>query len=126
MWTPDNVNAYLPRTMSRAASSNTSRELGVVQTKYIQNIAYITLKNIQIGYNLPKNLVSKIGASDLRIYMSAENLWTWSPLYKIVGKDHIDVENTGPSDQLFTSSNAGDGYNYPIMSSTSFGISITF
>ena len=126
MWTPDNVNAYLPRTMSRAASSNTARELGVVQTKYIQNIAYIRLKNIQIGYNLPENLVKKIGASNLRIYMSAENLWTYSPLYKIVGKGHIDVENTGPSDQLFTSSNAGDGYNYPMMSSTSFGVSITF
>lgn len=126
MWTPDNLDAYLPRTMSRAASSATSRTLGVVQTKYIQNIAYLRLKNIQIGYNLPKNLVAKIGASDLRVYMSGENLWTWSPLYKIVGKGHIDVENTGPSDQLFTSSNAGDGYNYPMMSSTSFGISVTF
>jgi TonB-linked SusC/RagA family outer membrane protein len=126
MWTPDNVNAYLPRTMSRAASSNTARELGVVQTKYIQNIAYIRLKNVQIGYNLPENIIKRIGASNLRIYMSAENLWTYSPLYKIVGKGHIDVENTGPSDQLFTSSNAGDGYNYPMMSSTSFGISITF
>lgn len=126
MWTPENVNAYLPRTMSRAASSNTARELGVVQTKYLQNIAYIRLKNIQIGYNLPKRIVSKIGASDLKIYMSGENLWTWSPLYNIVGKGHIDVENTGPSDQLFTSGNAGDGYNYPMMSSTSFGISITF
>jgi TonB-linked SusC/RagA family outer membrane protein len=127
MWTPENVNTYLPRTMSRAASSNTARELGVVQTKYIQNIAYIRLKNIQIGYNLPKRLVSRIGASDLRVYMSGENLWTYSPLYKIVGKGHIDVENTGPSDQVFTpDGNSGDGYNYPMMSSTSFGISITF
>jgi TonB-linked SusC/RagA family outer membrane protein len=128
MWTPDNIDAYLPRTMSRAASSATSRTLGVVQTKYIQNIAYLRLKNIQIGYNLPKNLVAKIGASDLRVYMSGENLFTWSPLYKIVGKGHIDVENTGKSDALFRSEdgNAGDGYNYPIMSSTSFGISVTF
>jgi len=127
MWTPDNLNAYLPRTMSRAASSNTARELGVVQTKYLQNIAYVRLKNLQIGYNLPKNLVSKIGASDLRIYMSAENLWTYSPLYKIIGKGHIDVENTGVSDQVFSpGSNAGDGYNYPMLQSTSFGLSITF
>ena len=81
---------------------NTARELGVVQTKYIQNIAYLRLKNIQIGYNLPKKLVSKIGASDLRIYMSGENLWTYSPLYKIIVKGHIDVENTGPSDQVFS------------------------
>jgi TonB-linked SusC/RagA family outer membrane protein len=126
MWTPENTNAYFPRTMSRAASSSSSRELGVAQTKYLQNIAYLRLKNLQFGYNLPKNLVSKIGAQDLRVYMSGENLWTWSPLYKLVGKGHIDVENTGPSDQLFTSSNAGDGYNYPMLSSVSFGLSVTF
>lgn len=125
MWTPENVNAYFPRTMSRAASSSSARELGVVQTKYIQNIAYIRLKNIQFGYNLPKNLVSKIGASDLRVYMSGENFWTYSPLYKLNGKGHIDVENTGPSDQVFGGT-SGDGYNYPMLKSMSFGLSVTF
>jgi hypothetical protein len=127
MWTPENVNAYLPRTMSRAASSNTARELGVVQTKYMQNIAYIRLKNLQIGYNLPKKIISKIGASDVRVYMSGENIWTYSPLYKRIGKGHIDVENTGPSDQVTNpGGNSGDGYNYPMMSSMSFGLSVTF
>ncbi len=126
MWTPDNVDAYFPRTMSRAASNATTRELGVAQTKYLQNIAYIRLKNLQIGYNLPESVIRKIGASSLRVYMSGENVWTYSPLYKLVGKGHIDVENTGPSDQVFTSGNAGDGYNYPLMSSMSFGLSVTF
>jgi len=126
MWTPENTDAYFPRTMSRAASSSSSRELGVAQTKYLQNVAYIKLRNIQVGYNLPKTVASKIGASNLQIYLSGEDLWTYSPLYKIVGKGHIDVENTGPSDQLFTSSNAGDGYNYPMLKSVSFGLSVTF
>jgi len=127
MWTPENVNAYLPRTMSRAASSSTARELGVVQTKYLQNIAYLRLKNVQLGYNLPKNIVSKIGASALRVYVSGENVFTWSPLYDLVGKGHIDVENTGPSDQVTNpGGNSGDGYNYPMMSSVSFGINVTF
>ncbi|HNX80259.1 MAG TPA: SusC/RagA family TonB-linked outer membrane protein, partial [Prolixibacteraceae bacterium] len=44
MWTPENTDAYLPRTMSRAASSSTARELGVVQTRYLQNVAFIRLK----------------------------------------------------------------------------------
>ena len=87
--------------MSRAASNATSRELGVAQTKYLQNIAYIRLKNIQIGYNLPQKLISKIGASDLKVYISGENLWCYSPLYKLIGVGHLDVENTGPMDQLF-------------------------
>jgi TonB-linked SusC/RagA family outer membrane protein len=126
MWTPDNPDAYFPRTMSRAASNATTRELGVAQTKYLQNVAYIKLRNIQVGYNLPKNVASRIGASNLQVYLSGEDLWTYSPLYKIVGKGHIDVENTGPSDQIFTSSNAGDGYNYPMLKSVSFGLSVTF
>lgn len=124
MWTPDNVNAYFPRTMSRAASSTTARELGVPQTKYLQNIAYIRMRNIQIGYSLPKTLINKIGASDLKVYFSGENLWDYSPLYKIV--KHLDVENTGPSDQVFTSGNAGDGYNYPMLKSLTFGLSVVF
>ncbi len=126
MWTPENTDAYFPRTMSRAASNSTTRELGVAQTKYLQNIAYCRMKNIQFGYNLPKKLISKISAENVKVYFSGENLWTGSPLYKLVGKGHIDVENTGPSDQLFTSGNAGDGYNYPMMKSVSFGVSVTF
>lgn len=124
MWTPENTDAYFPRTMSRAASNSTSRELGVAQTRYLQNIAYVRMKNIQIGYSLPKNLVSKISANEIKVYFSGENLWSWSPLYKIV--KHLDVENTAPSDQLFTSTNAGDGYNYPMLKSFSFGLSIVF
>lgn len=127
MWQPNNVDAYFPRTMSRAASNNTSRELGVAQTKYLQNTAYLRLKNIQFGYNLPEKLISKIGAQNVKVYVSGENLWTYSPLYKIVGKGHIDVENTGPSDQVFNpGGNSGDGYNYPMLRSVSFGINVTF
>jgi len=124
MWTPENTDAYFPRTMSRAASSSTSRTLGVAQTKYLQNVAYIRMKNIQFGYTLPKSLTSKIRANDMRVYISGENLWSWSPLYKLVR--HIDVENTGPSDQVFTSGNAGDGYNYPMLKSLTLGVSIGF
>lgn len=124
MWTPDNVNAYFPRTMSRAASSSTARELGVAQTKYLQNVAYIRMKNIQLGYNLPKSIISKIHAEGLKVFMSGENLWTWSPLYKLVR--HLDVENAGISDQVLGSGNAGDGYNYPMLKSVTFGLSVVF
>ena len=124
MWTPDNTSAYFPRTMSRAASSNTARELGVVQTKYMQNVAFIRMANLQFGYNLPKNLISKIGATDMKVFFSGENLWAYSPLYKLV--KGIDVENTVASDQVLGSGNAGDGYNYPLLKSMSLGLSITF
>ena len=123
-WTPENTGAYLPRYVSRLANRSGSMLVEAPQTKYLQNIAYLRLKNIQIGYNLPNSIVSKIGASNLKVYFSGENLWTMSPLYKIT-RD-LDVENTGPSDQLFTSGNAGDGYNYPMMKNVTFGLSVTF
>jgi TonB-linked SusC/RagA family outer membrane protein len=123
-WTPENTDAYLPRYVSRLANRSGSMLVEAPQTKYLQNIAYIRLKNIQVGYNLPASIISKIGASNLRIYFSGENLWTASPLYKYT-RD-LDVENTGPSDQLFTSGNSGDGYNYPMLKNVTFGISVTF
>jgi len=125
MWTPENTNAYFPRTMSRAASSNTNRTLGVAQTKYLQNVAYIRMKNIQVGYNLPAKWTSKIKATTARVYFSGENLFTYSPLYKITKT--LDVENTVPADQGFNSgSTNGDGYNYPLLKSYSLGLNITF
>jgi hypothetical protein len=46
-------------------------------------------------------------------------------LYKIV--KHLDVENTGPSDQVFNSGgNSGDGYNYPMLKSLSLGLTVVF
>jgi TonB-linked SusC/RagA family outer membrane protein len=125
MWTPENTNAYFPRTMSRAASSNTNRTLGVAQTRYLQNVAYIRMKNIQVGYNLPAKWISKIKATTARIYFSGENLFTYSPLYKITKT--LDVENTVPADQGFNAgSTNGDGYNYPLLKSYSLGLNITF
>jgi TonB-linked SusC/RagA family outer membrane protein len=126
MWTPENTDAYFPRTMSRAASSNTNRTLGVAQTRYLQNVAYMRMKNIQVGYNLPAAWINRIGAHSVRVYFSGENLFTYSPMYKIV-KNTIDVENAVPADQdLNANSSNGDGYNYPLLKSFSFGINLTF
>ena len=87
--------------------------------------SYIRLKNIQLGYNIPGRFFPQIGLQSARVFVSGESLWTWSPIYKIM--DNVDVENaTAPSDQLFTSGNAGDGYNYPMMKNITFGISVTF
>ena len=125
MWTPENTDAYFPRTMSRAASNNTSRTLGVAQTRYLQNVAYLRMKNIMIGYTLPGKLVNRIGARTAKVFFSGENLFTYSPMYEIVKT--IDVENAVPSDQdLNPNSTNGDGYNYPLMKSFSFGLNIGF
>ncbi|HEX3009301.1 MAG TPA: TonB-dependent receptor [Bacteroidales bacterium] len=123
IWSEDNPNAYFPRYRGYVAG-NTSRELGVKQTRYLQNVAYVRLKNIQLGYDLPKELISKIKLTNARIYVSADNIWTWSPMYRITEND-IDVESIGQSDADLTSEDKGNGNNYPIIKSVSFGISLT-
>jgi TonB-linked SusC/RagA family outer membrane protein len=123
IWSEDNPNAYFPRYRGYV-SQNGAGELTQTQTRYLQNVAYIRLKNIQLGYTLPVAFVSKAKLTAARVYLSGENLWSWSPLYRIT-RD-LDVENIGASDALLTSSNSGNGNNYPILKSVTLGLSATF
>ena len=59
IWSEDNPDAYFPRYKAYVALSS-SRSVGVIQTKYIQNAAYVRLKNVQLGYNLPKSINSLV------------------------------------------------------------------
>ena len=64
-------------------TSNTVPTLGdsknwVCSDMYIQDASYLRLKNITLGYTLPRNLTNKIGISRLRLYARAENLFTWT------------------------------------------------
>jgi TonB-linked SusC/RagA family outer membrane protein len=131
IWSADNPNAYLPRYRGYVAQ-NSAGELYQQQTKYLQNAAYLRMKNIQIGYNLPRLLIRKVGMNNARIFVSGENLLTWSPLYKIT-KD-LDIENIGRSDAVLNppsgsdpnSNSSGNGNNYPILKSFTLGLSATF
>jgi hypothetical protein len=124
-WSENNPNAYLPR--FRGYVANWGRELAVEQSRYVQNVAYIRLKNIQIGYQLPESLMGGVSFIEkLRIYVSGENIWNWSPLYKIQER-HFDVGNIGPSDPDASFGwTAGNVNNYPRIRTISFGLSATF
>lgn len=120
-WSPDNPDAYFPRPRSNVAS-NGGGELGRVNDRYIQNIRYLRFKNITVGYELPKKVISKIGLEQLRIYFSGENVAYWSPIKKIT--NHLDPEacfdrNNDPTDDL------NNGF-YPWQKTFMFGIDITF
>lgn len=123
IWSETNPNAYFPRYRGYSAQ-NGSNELTQVQTKYLQNAAYVRLKNIQLGYHLPLSLIRKIKLGDARVFVSGENLWTWSPLYKI-SKD-LDPESINGSDRVLTDGTNGNGNNYPVLKSITLGISATF
>ena len=123
IWSEENTNAYFPRYRGYIAQ-NGSGTLTQAQTKYMQNVAYIRLKNLQIGYNVSQTFVKRAGLSNVRIFLSGENLWSYSPMYKIT-KD-LDIESIGRSDQVVTDGNSGNGNNYPILKSYSIGLSATF
>lgn len=121
-WTEDNRSAYLPR----YSTYNSALGWGNVMTdRYVQNVAYLRLKNLQVGYNLPKTLVSKVSLASVRVYVSGENLWCFSPLYKRT-KDYDVTNASSHADSDLSSNNMGDGNSYPLMRSVSFGLSVTF
>ena len=120
-WSEDNPDAYFPRPRSNVAS-NGGGELGRVNDRYIQNIRYLRFKNLTIGYQLPKKLISRVGLDQLRVYFSGENLAYWSPITKVT--DHLDPEScfnrgSNPADDLNNTS-------YPWQKTLMFGIDITF
>jgi TonB-linked SusC/RagA family outer membrane protein len=124
IWTEDNPNAYWPRYRGYVALSG-DRELSVPQTKYLQNAAYLRLKNIQFGYNLPQKLISKIKMTNASVYISGENLWVTSPMFKIT-KHNFDPESIDGSDRVLTNGTNGDAQNYPMLKSVTLGLNITF
>ena len=83
-WTPENPDAYWPRPhFSHSLASSDRRSAfrnAQVQSRYLQNGAYLKLRNIQIGYSLPSKWLDKIGFSRARIYVSGENLLTFTKL----------------------------------------------
>ncbi len=83
-WAPDNTDAYWPRPHFAHSLATTDRRSAFrntqVQTKYLQNGAYLKLRNIQIGYTFPKKWIERVKLSRLRIYASGENLLTLTNL----------------------------------------------
>lgn len=121
IWSKDNPDAFLPKYVGYEAQA--ANDLGQAQTRYLLNVAYIRLKNLQIGYNLNPKSLSKIGIQNARIYLSGSNLWMYSPLNKY----NIDPENgIAKSEADISGGGSGDGLNYPILRSFSLGVSLTF
>ena len=121
-WTEENPNAFLPRYAGYYAPFHGGHNNA--NTRYLMDVSYLRLKSLQIGYNLPQQWLSKTKfIRQASVFFCGENLFTWSPLYKYT-KD-VNVSNIGSSD-IDLNSGSGDGYNYPMMSTYSIGLNITF
>lgn len=99
----ENAKAYYPR-LSSDHSDNNFR----YSTHWLRSSDYLRLKNVEIGYRLPKNAVRFLGVEDLRIYANAVNLFTW---------DHM---------KIFDPEAPGGGVHYPQMKVFNFGVHVSF
>ena len=113
-WHPSTVgaNPYDPATTwtkGHYAMTGTSPTQNSMHN--IQNAAYVRLKNLELGYSLPKKWLQSINMQGLRFYVSSYNLLTFSPL------KYQDPEFLSTSDY---------GYNYPINKTVTFGVNVKF
>lgn len=121
-WTPETPNAFYPAAYNNAGS-NTANNMQV-QDRYLLNMAYLRLKNLTVGYTLPKNIVQKAWMSSVRVYVGLENFITWDHLKDLP----IDPENINGYSMWDTSNyNSGrTGTGVPAFKSMSFGLQVNF
>lgn len=112
VWSEDNPNSYFP-TLRAYEALNNGGALRDPNDKYMQNIGYLRLKNLVVGYSLPDKWMQRVKVQRCRLYISGENLLTWTPL----ATDYIDPE------QPVADSN---GRSYPLSKTISVGLDIVF
>jgi TonB-linked SusC/RagA family outer membrane protein len=93
-----------PSTYSNGSPNNTR-----VSTFWMQNCSYLRIKELQLGYSIPERLTAKAGISNLRVFVTAYNMFTFT------GADLLDPESV-----------SGDGRYYPQQKSVSFGLNMSF
>lgn len=107
----ENLDSYYPRPRFWLPNSQS-------QTGYLQNAAYIRLKNLQIGYTLPHVFTQKVGIESCRLFLSGENLLTFTNL-----SETMDPESVGLGGNGATST---EGSVYPLSRVFSVGLSVNF
>ena len=103
-WTPENPNALLPRLYAGTKHNYQ------YSSHWLQNAAYIRLKNLQVGYTLNPEWTRKVKIEKLRVYFSGENMFEFSKMFR-----YFDPEL-----------NKVAGYMYPIMRNYSLGVNVVF
>lgn len=107
-WTYNKSNPKMPRLFTNTNSPSSSRQ--VISTFWLKNVSYCRLKNLQLGYSLPKPALEFLHVNKVRVYYSCENLFTIDNL-------DINVDPEATSQRLSS---------YPLLRTHSFGLSVTF
>ncbi len=107
-WTADNPSDKFPRVWSSFRQNN---PLNTPSSFWVRDASYLRIKNLQVGYTLPKQTLAKIGIDRARIYYSGQNILTASQFYKWVDPEAPAGER---------------GYTYPQVLVNTIGINLTF
>ena len=102
-WTTANTGSTIP-----ALSTTNTADEGRASSYFVENGSYLKLRNLQFGYSLPQNLLSKLKMTNARVYVSGQNLLT------IKSKSLTCTDPENPD------------WNYPLATSVSFGVQIGF
>jgi hypothetical protein len=87
--------------------------LAIPQTKYLLSGAYLRIKNITLGYTLPKTLSDKIKLNRIRLFVSGDNIFEWSEVRQYFDPEAITDESNF-------------GYVYPFNRQYIVGLNVTF
>lgn len=71
-WTPENRNSDIPRIQYNDQYTTATSD------RFLTSASYLSLQNINLGYNLPKAPLKKLHIEGVRLYLSAANVWLWS------------------------------------------------
>jgi len=116
-WSLDNRNASMPR-LTTGENGGKNRE---ESTYWLQDASYLRMKSLQLGYSLPKAWLNKLTLDNVRIYLTAENLFTLS---KWKGIDPEKTKSYRNNADNFNS--YADRDPYPLVKTYSVGLNIAF
>jgi len=122
-WTPTNTNTTFPRLGVAYALDGFPNDRGISSNargdsdRWIEDGSFLRLRQVELGYTLPKNALGKIGVSDVRLFVSGQNLFT------ITGYSGLDPDVVGANANLEPGVDNG---NYPSSRIFSFGLGFNF
>lgn len=121
-WTPTNPDARWPRLVAPGSSSSTNNWGMAGSDIYLLNAAYLRVKNVQLGYTVPKAWTQKFGVDKLRVSINVENPLTFAK------NSFIDPESSEFGSDMggISGIGANSGRNYPTLSYYGFGLDIEF
>ncbi|NIJ43908.1 TonB-linked SusC/RagA family outer membrane protein [Wenyingzhuangia heitensis] len=114
-WTGEGTSNSIPRATFTNLSSNS-----IVSSRFVQDGSYLRLKNVQLGYSLPKSFLKKTSITKLRMYASAQNLITFTDYDGLDPEVGVDGSTGSPLDIGI------DRGRYPSVRTLSLGFDINF